>query len=97
MSELEKARKDIERIDREMAKLFEERMRAVEEVAAYKKEKGLPVKDPEREKQLIEKNTAHIANVAYKPYYIRFEKALFRVSSEYQKRLIGDAADEKKV
>ena len=51
MSELEKARKDIELIDREMAKLFEERMRAVGEVAAYKRKKAC------RSKTLKEKNS----------------------------------------
>ena len=88
MPELEKARKDIERVDREMAKLFEERMRAVEEVAAYKKEKGLPVEDPAREDRLIAQNAAYIENEAYKPFYIGFERAVMKISKDYQHRLL---------
>ena len=43
MNELELSRKEISRIDAEMAKLFEERMHQCENVAAYKKEHGLSV------------------------------------------------------
>ena len=38
MTELEKAREQIDRIDKEMARLFEERMAAVKTVAEYKSE-----------------------------------------------------------
>ena len=88
MAELEKARKEIERIDREMARLFEERMRASEEVAAYKKEKGLPVEDRAREELLIAANAAYIQNGTYKPYYIAFERGVMKISKDYQHRLL---------
>ena len=39
MTELEKAREQIDRIDKEMARLFEERMAAVKTVAEYEKAK----------------------------------------------------------
>ena len=45
MTELDAARRTIDEVDAEMARLFCERMRAVEAVAAYKKERGLPVLD----------------------------------------------------
>lgn len=38
---LEKARQAIDRIDGEMARLFQARMEAVAQVAAYKAEQGL--------------------------------------------------------
>ena len=55
---LEEARETINRVDREMARLFEERMSAVRKVAEYKMARGLQVLDPEREKQVIERNSA---------------------------------------
>ena len=44
---LKEARETINRVDSEMARLFEERMDAVRKVAEYKAERGLPVLDPE--------------------------------------------------
>ena len=40
MSVLDEARLEIDRVDGEMRRLFQERMAAVEKVAAYKKELG---------------------------------------------------------
>ena len=42
MDLLQNARQEINQVDEEMAKLFVRRMRAVEMVAQYKKEHGLP-------------------------------------------------------
>ena len=46
---LAEIREKIDKIDAEIAKLFEERMNAVHEVAVYKKIKKLPVRDKARE------------------------------------------------
>ena len=45
MTKLDQARNEINRIDREMARLFCARMDAAREVAAYKKETGMPIFD----------------------------------------------------
>ena len=58
MNQLEKARIKINEIDEQMAKCFEERMKAVEEVIAYKLENNIPVFDSSREKQVIEMNSS---------------------------------------
>ena len=60
MSELDEARKEINEADKEIAAQFERRMRAVKTVAGYKRERGLPVLDPEREAEVIRKNSALI-------------------------------------
>ena len=49
MDKLEKARKEINEADKEIAALFVKRMTAVKDVAEYKKERGLPVLDRERD------------------------------------------------
>ncbi len=91
---LESARKEINRIDNEMAKLFEERMGCAEAIAEYKKERGLPVFDPEREKELIKKNSELIKNESLKCDYVKFLSGVMNVSKEYQKRIIGEGLDK---
>lgn len=43
MTDLDKARQVIDDVDREMTRLFEQRMDAVRQIAEYKKEHGMPV------------------------------------------------------
>ena len=50
--ELKEAREQIDRIDRQLTDLFVERMQVAQQVAAYKREHGLPVLDRERERLL---------------------------------------------
>lgn len=88
MSNLDITREKIVKIDRQMAALFEERMDAAAEVAAYKREHSLQVEDPAREKILTEKNSALIKNEEYKPYYINFLQSVMAVSKSYQHRLL---------
>ena len=60
MNQLEQARIEINKIDEQMAVLFERRMQAAEQVAAYKKQQGLPIFDKAREQAVIEKNLSRI-------------------------------------
>ena len=66
MTELEKARQLINETDKEMARLFEQRMDAVKMVAAYKKEHGLPVEDLAREKEIcsVEEAVRRVTSMA---------------------------------
>ncbi|MBR5733535.1 MAG: chorismate mutase, partial [Lachnospiraceae bacterium] len=77
----------IEKIDGEMAGLFEQRMACAAEIAAYKREKGLPILDKGREKILIERNTQKISNREYEPYYREFLTGMLDISKKYQHRL----------
>ena len=96
MTDLERARGIIDETDAAMAELFEKRMDAVKLAAAYKREHGLPVFDPEREARNIAVNTARIGNGEYRPYYERFLRAAMEVSKEYQHSLTGDGNSESK-
>ncbi len=84
------AREQIQAIDAEMAVLFCRRMKEVERIAAYKKEKGLPVLDGARERALIERNCALIGDEQYKEYYLRFLQYTMQLSRERQLQLLGD-------
>ena len=87
--DISQTRKEIDRIDREMAKLFEERMAASKEVAGYKQKTGLPVEDKQRENAILEDAAKRIENKEYLPYYIDFIKSNIKISKSYQKRLLG--------
>ncbi len=50
MSELDKIRENINSIDEQMAQLFQERMEMSRQVAAFKKDRGLSIRDAERER-----------------------------------------------
>ncbi|QOY59903.1 bifunctional chorismate mutase/prephenate dehydratase [Thermophilibacter immobilis] len=53
MAELPELRQDIDRIDAQIFRLFAERADTSEGIAAYKREHGLPVFDPTRERQKV--------------------------------------------
>lgn len=82
------ARKTISEIDKEIASLFEKRMKAVEDVAEYKKVNGIPVEDSVREAQLIEANGGLISNDEIRSYYVSFLKNTMKLSKDYQHSLI---------
>ena len=60
-NKLTQARNKISEIDVKMAELFEERMRASEDVAEYKRKCGLPIEDPQREAELIRRNSLYVS------------------------------------
>lgn len=86
-NKLEEAREIINAVDAQMAELFVKRMRATETVYAYKKEHGLPVRDPAREEAVIARNAALVEDDVLKGYYIDFLKQVMAVSRAYQHRL----------
>lgn len=88
MNELEASRREINAVDKQIASLFEERMRLVEKILAYKKEKGLPILDAEREKRVIESNAARVEDPLLREYFILFLQGMMGVSRAYQSRLL---------
>ena len=52
--DLSDLRSDLDQIDREIIALFERRMEVSRQVAAYKREKGLPILDAVREEQVLQ-------------------------------------------
>lgn len=87
MNELEQCRREIDRIDAEMARLFEARMDVCAAVAAYKKSHGLSVRDPAREAELIRHNSTRVENEAVASYYTQFLRNMIDLSCAYQSRL----------
>ena len=88
MNQLEELRRRINETDAEMAGLFEHRMELSAQIAAYKKERGLSVRDPVREAMVIDSNLARIRNPEIGEYYVRYLKSVMDLSCDYQIRLM---------
>ena len=86
-NKLDEARKIINEVDAQMAELFVKRMQAAEMVYEHKKSVGLPILDEERERAVIEKNSALVEDQLLKNYYIDYIKNVMSVSRAYQYRL----------
>lgn len=92
--ELNEAREQIDRIDTEMAKLFFKRMEAAGEIAAYKRERGLPVEDKTQEARVIEAHSKQIEDPALRSLYIRFLENTIDLSKRRQYQLASDTQQE---
>lgn len=88
MDLLNEARQIINEVDEEMAKLFVRRMEAASMVAEYKKANGMPILDPIREEQVIQKNAARIESEEMRSYYIPFIRRNMEISRSYQTKLL---------
>lgn len=89
MDNLNEARSEINEIDKEMAELFERRMRAAKTIADFKKERGLQIYDAQRERAVIEKNSDYIKDYDIRSYYVRFLNDVMAVSKQYQEHVIS--------
>jgi chorismate mutase/prephenate dehydratase len=84
-NKLDRARSRVNEIDAEMARLFEERLTAVGDILAYKREHDLPVFDATRERQVIEKNQQYLHNEEFAPYYRQFIQHFMDLCKDYQR------------
>ena len=90
--DLTELRSEIDSIDRELMRLFEERMNISRQVGDYKRERGMPVFDETREKEVIAARTALIGEEALRPYASRLMHNIMDYSKEVQKRPGGKVA-----
>ena len=90
--DLQDLRKEIDRIDKAMVSLFEERMRVCENVARYKMENNLPVLDSSREQQKLQ-SVADMLPEDLQEYGVNLYSVLMELSRSAQTRLKGHAND----
>lgn len=88
MNELEKYRKEIDEIDKQLIELFEKRMNVSAKVAEYKKENNLPIYNGERESQVITNNVHKLKNDKYEILARRFFIGIMELSRELQAEVI---------
>lgn len=84
MSSLDELRQKIDQVDSKLVELFEERLDLVEKIAKYKEEKGLPIFDSCREKQVLEKTLSRLKNKTRAKQIEEFFKNLMLISRNYQ-------------
>ncbi len=89
---LEKHRKRIDEIDEKLTQLFLERMGVSADIAAFKKENGLPIRDPGREREKLA-SIMEKASDEMQPYLRSLYLTLFEVGRAHQHRLSGTSSD----
>lgn len=92
MNKLESAREKINSVDKEIAKLWVERMEAVREVSEYKRENGLQVLDTSRESELMSRNLGYVPE-ELRSYYTEFLNGILESSKRYQRELSVKSED----
>ena len=85
---LDESRARIDSIDDELARLFVERLKITGEIAGIKKENNLPVFNPARESEIINRITKEIDGDTAGYLEILFN-TIFDLSKSQQEKLIG--------
>ena len=89
MTEMDQIRHSIDEIDQEMARLFEQRMDAVQRIAQWKMQSGLPVEDAAREETLFRRNESSLTKENYRLYYAEVLKAMVHQSKRMRSPFIA--------
>lgn len=86
MKNLDEIRSEIDNIDHELVNLFQMRMSLVGDVANYKLANNLPIFNPSREKEILERLTPE---GVLGPYTKDFLESIFDLSRRYQSLVIA--------
>ncbi len=84
-------RNELDGLDGELLRLFCRRMEIAAKIGAYKKEHGLPVLDPARERQILLK-IAEQSPEGMSDYAVSLYSLIFELSRASQNRLMGEKA-----
>ena len=91
MAAIDDYRNKIDEIDKEITRLFEERMDIVIKVGEYKKQNNLPVFNKAREDEVIEKNIGYLNNKDYAEGLKQFFINIMNISKDLEdKEVKGD-------
>lgn len=91
--DLKESRAKIDEIDKEIVRLFEERMDVATDVAAYKRSTGKKVLDPAREEEKINSLTALTDNEFNKMAVEELFRQIMSISRKYQYKVLGSETD----
>lgn len=97
MADIDDYRVRIDEIDKEITKLFEERMNVVLNVGKYKLENNLPIFNRNREDEVIKKNIGYLENKDYSGELKEFYNDLMEVSRHLQNRKMQEAKKKKSI
>ena len=88
MKDLNECRKEIDEIDQQLIKLFEQRMKISKEVVTYKLANNMQIFQPEREKDVIEKNVKRLDDSSLQAYAHNFVQDIMDIGKSYQATFI---------
>ena len=80
--ELQQLRQKIDDIDKELIRLFAQRMEVSKAIGAYKKERDLPIFVPQREQEKLNDVATQAGELS--SYAVRLYETIFSLSREYQ-------------
>jgi len=91
MKELSQIRLELDDIDRQLVRLFEERMLLSRQVAQYKIAKGLPVLDAQRERQVIQSRRALLKDARWADGVEAVFETIMAQSRKEQEAMVKEA------
>ena len=89
---IEELRQQINEIDSQLVKSFDERMKVALEIAEYKKENNKPVLDPAREREVINRQIGCV-DESMAMYVKLLYNTIFDISRSYQQRYLTERTD----
>lgn len=94
MDDLQSLRGEIDAIDQALTDLFVRRMATTARVGRWKQENGVPVLDPQREKEVLAQKTALTPDPALRADVTAFFEAVMGISRRQQRRLVRETGSE---
>ena len=88
MERLNELRNEIDIIDKQMAKLFEQRINLVKQIASVKKEINYPSYDQGRETFILIRNGAYIEDKDTRMMYFEMMKKQFELTKKMQEEIL---------
>jgi chorismate mutase len=82
MNKLEKLRKQIDQLDKELVSILEKRFSIVKLIGEYKKEVGLPILDQKREQEVLDAKKKLVDDAMW-PHY----KKIFQLIMDFSKEV----------
>lgn len=81
---------EIDKLDSEIVQLLEKRFDVVKEIAKFKIKNNIPIYDPERETQVLEKSLNNLENKEYFDEIKKIFKQIMASSKTYQNQIIKE-------
>lgn len=90
MKELQETRRALDAVDREIVRLFEQRMNLARDVAEYKIAHGMPVLDRSREEQVLESRCELLQDACWAPALRELYEQIMALSRAEQQKMVEE-------
>ena len=90
MKELQETRRALDAVDREIVRLFEQRMNLARDVAEYKLAHGMPVLDRSREEQVLESRCELLQDAYWAPALRELYEQIMALSRAEQRKMVEE-------